>query len=78
MFLSRAIAVAIFPAVKVKKYCRKIIIGDYFKTTVYHFPIFQNDLVQTPIDFREQPKHIRGPHKNVYASLRSSNRLLQS
>jgi hypothetical protein len=22
--------------------------------------------VQTPIDFCEQPKHIRGPHKNVY------------
>jgi hypothetical protein len=30
------------------------------------------------IDLCEQPKHIRGPHKNVSASLRSSNRLLQS
>ncbi len=33
--------------------------------------LFQNDLVQTPTDFCEQAKHIQGPHKNVYATLRS-------
>jgi hypothetical protein len=32
--------------------------------------IVQNDLVSTPIDFGEQAKHIRGPHKKLNASLR--------
>jgi hypothetical protein len=31
--------------------------------------MLQNDLFQTPVDFCEQPKHIRGPHKNGYDSL---------
>ncbi len=54
-----------------------IIIGDHFKTTVYPSPIlFQNKhVVQTPADFCKQAKHIRWPHKKVYTSLQSSNRL---
>jgi hypothetical protein len=44
-----------------------IIIGDNYQTTVEHSPtLFQNDLVQTPIDFCEQAKHIRGPKIGFY------------
>jgi hypothetical protein len=40
-----------FPAVKLKLIGEIIIIGDYFKTTIHHFPkLIQNDLVHIPAD----------------------------
>jgi hypothetical protein len=27
--------------------------------------LFQNDHIQTPRGFGEQPKHIQGPHNNI-------------
>jgi hypothetical protein len=60
-----------FTAVKVKTYCEKII-KETSPKSLYINVLFQNDLLQTPID---SCVHIRGPRKNCYTSLRSSNML---
>jgi hypothetical protein len=49
----------------------------FSKKTIYNSQIFFNYLIQTPKDFCKQAKHIRGPRKSFYISLRSSNRFLQ-
>jgi hypothetical protein len=41
-----------------------IIIGDFFPSPI----LFQNYLVQTPIVFYVQAKHIQGPHNKFYTS----------
>jgi len=77
MFLWWAIAVAIFPAVKVKTSWRNN--NYYWRLLKNHCITLSNIVPDWPCPdsnrFLRRGKHIRGPRKKLYIFLRSSNKL---